>query len=110
MSAWAIVAGVCGGIAVLAAGTAGLVYLTRPMRRLAAAVADFLADWRGEPARDGVPARPGVMVRLAEIQETQADHGLRLSKVERELSPDGGRSMRDRVEAVAVATGAEPQP
>ena len=33
---------------------------------------NFLRDWNGEPPRKGVPARPGVMERLASL-ETQND-------------------------------------
>ena len=98
-----MVAGICGGIAVLAAGVAGLVYLTRPFRRMSETVGDFLDDWNGEPARRGVPERPGVMVRLERIEG-------RLSTVETQMSRNGGRSLRDRIEAVATATGAEPEP
>lgn len=29
---------------------------------------DLITDWRGEPARPGVPARDGVMVRLEKIE------------------------------------------
>jgi|SRR5690606_6239788 len=32
-------------------------------------ISDFLDDWNGEPERPGVPARPGVMQRLAANEE-----------------------------------------
>ncbi|MBI1757969.1 MAG: hypothetical protein HYR62_01855 [Actinobacteria bacterium] len=47
----------------------------------------LLDDWHGEPPRPGVPARPGVMVRLASI--------------EAELYPNGGTSLKDLVVATA---------
>lgn len=37
-------------------------------RKLGRPVRDFLADWRGQPARPGVSERPGVMRRLEHIE------------------------------------------
>lgn len=58
-------------------------------------VRDFLEDWAGEAPRPGVPARPGVMVRL--------------QRIETELHPNGGRSLSDAINrtdtAVAGITG-----
>lgn len=45
----------------------------------------FREDWVGEPARDGVPARPGVMARLAEISSDGLHLSERVRKVERDL-------------------------
>lgn len=63
----------------------------RTLRRLD----DFLSDWRGEPRRPGQPRRPGVMERI--------------ERIEAQLRPNGGSSMRDRVNAIAGAVGAEPE-
>lgn len=82
--AWMVAAAVCGSLATAAAGAAGLSYLTRPIRRLASLATEFLVDWRGEPARDGVPERPGVMVRLARIET-------RMGAVEDRISLNGFR-------------------
>lgn len=43
---------------------------------------DFLDDWGGEPARPGVPERLGVMARL--------------DRIEHELHPNSGKSLRDQ--------------
>ncbi|MFC7582414.1 hypothetical protein ACFQYP_00390 [Nonomuraea antimicrobica] len=40
---------------------------------------DFLDDWKGEPARAGVEARPGIPERIALIEnELRANHGTSL--------------------------------
>lgn len=45
---------------------------------------DFLDDWTGEPARPGVPARSGVMDRLAQLEN------------------NGGKSLKDKVDQTLV--------
>lgn len=55
---------------------------------------DFLDDIRGEPARPGVAARPGVMERLQAVEASMAE-------VRAELQPNGGSSLRDAVNALA---------
>lgn len=52
----------------------------------------FLDDVAGEPARPGVPARPGLMERLA--------------RIEHEVFPNSGGSLRDRVDQTADAVAA----
>jgi hypothetical protein len=46
-------------------------------------VSHFFDDWFGEPERDGVPERPGVMRRL--------------EKIEYQVFPNSGNSLFDRV-------------
>lgn len=48
-------------------------------------------DWAGEEERAGVPGRPGVLARLAGFEE-------RLMRVEHELYPNSGQSLRDAVD------------
>lgn len=74
---------IAGGIAVLASGGAGAVWLGRVVARTGRAVVDMHDDWKGEPARPGVRGRMGVMERL--------------DSIERELHPNGGSSLRDAV-------------
>src|SRR5690606_12371332 len=61
----------------------------------------LMDDLLGEPARPGVEARPGVLERLATIEErlsTVAALERRIAAIERELHPNGGTSFRDAVD------------
>jgi hypothetical protein len=72
------------GAAVLAfiGGLAGK-YAVAPIRRRVKARDRFYDTWNGEPARDGLTARPGVVDRLI--------------RIESELRPNGGGSIKDAV-------------
>lgn len=72
-----------GAAAALLALIALLSYLIRPIRRLSDRMEVFHTDWYGQAARPGVPARPGVVERLANI--------------EGEMKANGGSSLRDAV-------------
>lgn len=86
------VALVWGGAVTILAGVGTVVWrAVRGMVRLAGRVDDFMDDWAGEPARAGVPGRPGVMERVSAIEE-------RLQRVEHELYPNSGGSLRDAVD------------
>lgn len=50
---------------------------------------DFLDDWGGEPERPGVPGRLGVMSRL--------------DRIEAQLRPNGGSTLRDAVTRIEHA-------
>ena len=94
---WAgVVAVVCG------AGFA-LWRVLRAVARLVATVDDFRDDWRGSPARPGVPAQPGVMERMATIEGQTCqipDLARRVRAIEHEMHPNGGDSLRDQVDRV----------
>lgn len=45
----------------------------------------FREDWLGEPARDGVPARPGVMARLQDVANDWESLSIKVKKIERDL-------------------------
>jgi hypothetical protein len=90
-NAWVALVG--GALVVLAAVAAGL----RWVRKHLGGLADFIADWSGEEPRPGVPGRPGVMERLAGIDQ-------RLERVEHELQPNSGSSLRDAVNRVDART------
>jgi hypothetical protein len=71
------------GVVSFVAGVAGALgvawtRVVRPIQRIA-------EDWRGEPARpnDGLPERPGMMLRMA--------------RLEAEMHPNHGSSLRDAV-------------
>lgn len=76
-----------GGAAAIVTALGGAFALGRGFARRGKGLANFLEDWNGEPARKGVPARPGVMERLA--------------NVEKELTLNGGRSLKDTVVRMA---------
>jgi hypothetical protein len=90
-NAWLALAG---GIVVV---VGGVVALIRWLRHHLGGLADFINDWHGEPARPGVQPRPGVMERLAGIEN-------RLTDVEHELKPNSGKSLRDAVNRVDART------
>ncbi|GGX37779.1 hypothetical protein [Streptomyces chryseus] len=74
----------------LALGTAAW-RLMRGGVRIAKRVDYFIDDWYGEPGRPGIPDRPGVMERIGGIED-------RLTRVEHELYPNSGGSLRDAVD------------
>ena len=51
----------------------GAVWLLRKGSKIIRRVGNFLDDFNGVPARDGVPAVPGVMVRLQKLDECQTE-------------------------------------
>ena len=63
--------------------------------RILRSVSHFLDDYAGQPARDGMAARPGFMARLASAEEA-------LAHVVAETTPNGGRSLRDVVARTAA--------
>ncbi len=79
----------------LAAAAAGCAaWAARWTWRLVRRTARFLDDYFGEGARDGLPARPGVMARLGSVEQL-------LARVAAETTPNGGGSMRDEVARTA---------
>ncbi len=67
----AIIAGA--GSALVTASVAWA-FVVRPLRSSMKRWTVFTEDWEGEQARPGVPGRDGVMVRLANIEASQAAH------------------------------------
>ncbi|NDK24626.1 hypothetical protein FSY75_09090 [Streptomyces sp. TR1341] len=81
-----------GGVITVIAGVITLLWrVVRASIRLAGRVNEFMDDWSGEPGRPGVHPRPGVMERLAGFED-------RLTRVEHELYPNSGESLRDAVD------------
>lgn len=73
----------------LATAVTGLMaWFARSAWRILRQVSHFLDEWKGEAAHDGLPARPGVMVRLGSVEET-------LARVLAETKPNHGHSLRD---------------
>lgn len=81
------------GVATVVFGVFGALWrIARAVARTARRVDHVVDDWTGEPARPGVPARPGLMARVGEMEA-------RLKRMEDELQPNGGGSIRDAVDA-----------
>ncbi|MEU6491078.1 hypothetical protein ABZ890_11870 [Streptomyces sp. NPDC046984] len=93
--------------AVAVAGALALAWrAARGLRRFVGRIDEFMDDWQGVPARPGVSERPGVMTRLDQIEGW-------MFRVEHELRPNGGSSLRDAVDRVdhrtqALAPDTEP--
>jgi hypothetical protein len=81
--------------------------VVRPIVAWCRKVLNFLDDVMGESARPGVDARPGLMERARSIEVTQVDHGDRLKKIEYQLEPNSGSSLRDAVDRVEQAVTTE---
>ena len=62
------------------------VRVIKPARVALAWIGEFREDWAGVAQRPGVPGRDGMMVRMAAI--------------ENQFVPNGGNSMRDRVDMI----------
>lgn len=88
-----------GWVAAVAAGaTAGgafVIWLTRLLWHTLQRTIRFLDEFFGEAARDGMPARPGVIARLAALEAGQRS-------IVAETRPNGGTSLRDVVHRTAA--------
>lgn len=72
-----------GGAGVIVSVAGAAVVIGKPLRKLVRDNAEFREDWYGQPARPGRDPEPGVMERLR--------------KIEKELHPNGGATLRDAV-------------
>lgn len=57
----------------------------------------FFDDWYGQEARPGVPERLGVMERVGAMEAGFTGFGERLGRLEHEMQPNDGDSLRDAV-------------
>jgi hypothetical protein len=79
----------------LAVAVAGcLLWAARHTWRVIGRVIHFLDDYSGQPSRDGLPARPGLMARLATLEES-------VQRLATEMEPNHGTSLRDVVHRTA---------
>ncbi|ALG07663.1 hypothetical protein [Kibdelosporangium phytohabitans] len=78
------------------------VKLWKTIRPVWRGVREFLEDWRGEPARPGVPERPGVMTRLHTIETDVAELKPKVAAIDHEVHPNSGASLRDTVDSIQV--------
>lgn len=77
----------------------------------------FFDDWFGEDARPGQDVRPGVPERLARVESNLAcmsdqvtRTAARVERVEAQVHPNGGSSMRDAVARIEKRTTQSPPP
>lgn len=82
--------------------------MRRDQKRDRAQMRQMVEDWTGEPARPGVPERPGVMVRLQVIETNQEQQGAQIREIWHEVHPNSGASMRDEVRRIHDATTSTP--
>lgn len=82
-------------IAFLAAAAGCAAWILRRAWHTLRQVSHFLDDWRGQDARDGLPARPGVMARIGSVEEL-------LERVHAETQANHGTSLRDVVNRTAA--------
>lgn len=92
--------GIVGGVAILAAVWKTLL---QPVIRFLRRTVHFFDDWFGEPERDGVPGRAGVMRRLQLIDEHGERTDTRLDAIEHQLTPNSGTSLHDAVTRIETA-------
>jgi hypothetical protein len=85
--------------AAITAATPVAVRLFRVLRKWGHLVDDLI----GEPKRPGQDPRPGLMDRVRAIEITCAGNTARLQKIEDELHPNGGETLRDAVDRVERA-------
>jgi hypothetical protein len=62
-------------------------------------------DFVGQPARPGVKRRPGVMERLADLEDVRT----MVADVHHELAENSGSTVRDKVDQINTAVGGHPQ-
>lgn len=80
----------------LAVAVFGLLgWVGRHAWRISRRTSHFLDDYFGEPARNGLAARPGVMARLQSVEQLVTDCMAELAKVAAETRPNGGSSLHD---------------
>lgn len=86
----------------------GLVWaLLRPVLRSARRTDKTLQrlqlDWFGQEGRPGFPAVPGVPQRLFEVEQTLATLRPIVERIEKEMHPNGGGSLRDQITKLTTA-------
>lgn len=89
------------GIAAVAAAIVVINKATKWVTSIIKKLNEFLEDWRGEDARPGYSRKLGMPERLEKIEQ-------RLHRVEGQLVPNGGDSLRDKVDQIVDKIGTDP--
>lgn len=89
--------GIVGTILALGTMFGALWMMTRPLRRTSKGFEQFLEDWNGVPERPGFDAIPGVPERLRVLERNARQDRALLERIEHELHPNSGGSLRDQV-------------
>lgn len=99
-----------GGMAV---ALAAVWKIAAAVARFARRVGHFLDDWWGEPERPGHPARPGIPERMAGVEKNLGEMcgrlgqvEVRTARIEHELHPNSGHTMRDAMDRVETTVQA----
>jgi hypothetical protein len=78
-------------------------------RKVARKGNQFLEDFYGVEARAGVPARPGVVERISNLETVSAESSELIKKIWAEQIPNHGTSQRDDISRIHEAvTGLKP--
>lgn len=106
MSDWLIAENIIGAAALITAVTVLVIALVRTSRFIKRIV-HFFDDYFGEDERPGVEARPGFSERMASIEkslekgtERFSTIEYKLDKIDYELRPNSGMSLRDAVNRI----------
>ena len=94
--------GIVGTLLALGTVLGALWLMTRPLRQMAGTIEQLREDWFGVPGRPGFPAIPGVPERLALLEAAQRSDRDLLEKINHELHPNSGGSMRDQFDKARV--------
>ena len=87
----------CAVITAMLTTLTGLAVAGRWMWLLLRKLARLADDWTGEDPRPGLPnGRPGLLKRLDTMEA-------RLERLEVQMQPNGGKTLRDTVDLVAAA-------
>jgi len=94
--------------AVIAAVT-GIIVFSMKIAKGLKRVVHFLDDYNGEEARPGIPERLGMSARISQLEDCVSSSREELEQlnkkvtfIEKELHPNHGTSMRDKVDRIVL--------
>lgn len=106
MGEWLVTENILMAAAIITAITAIIIGLIKTSRFIKKVV-HFFDDFLGEDERPGVPARPGFSERMSQLEkslekgtEKFSTIEYKLDKIDYELRPNSGQSLRDAVNRI----------